>query len=83
MKTLQERFNLQIAIIDKALADIAAGKIVNLGKMDDEVAALCREVESAGSETAHAMKAVLGTMITKLDELGERLTEFQARMQGK
>lgn len=74
---MQDRFESLINRIETAIEDVDSGKSVDLGAMDREVAEACHTIERSDAQTAHALKPVMGRMITKLDELADSLKRHQ------
>lgn len=80
---LQEQFDELIETIRDASDGVAAGRIPDLKNLEGRVAKLCAAVTKAGPQTAQAMKAPMGEMIMRLDELAQDLMDFQERMKSK
>ncbi len=76
---LKRRFEDLIEYIHKANEDVIGDRVCELTKLDETVAALCRDVGSAEPAVAKDVQPLMAEMISKLDELARNLTEFQQR----
>ncbi len=68
-------------MIEQAQRDLNAGKLADLGDMDKNVTALCREIEISPPEIATEMKPLIAQMISGLDELAIALSTYQTQLQ--
>lgn len=82
LEEFNERFTALIGVIDNALAAIEGGTMPDLGTLDSDVAALCREVEKADAALAQGVQPLMAEMIGKLDQLAQGLMEYQQKTEG-
>lgn len=71
------RLNELSDFIDEAQAKLNDGEVVNLTHLDDEVATLCEQALALPPQEAAQVQPVMGDMISKLEQLGASLKEFQ------
>lgn len=80
---LKERCHNLVLFIEEANDKIRIGEVMDLTNLEQNVSALCLEIESADPGIAVAMKEDMARMITKLDELAAGLTAFQQQQAEK
>ena len=77
------RLNELSDFIDEANAKLDDGEVVNLTHLDDEVATLCEQTLSLPPQEAAQIQPAMADMISKLEELGTALKEFQESLKSK
>lgn len=76
---LQELANF----IEESQVKLQQGEVVNLSHLDDEVGQLCDQALKLKPEEAVKIQPTMADMISKLEELGVALQDFQANMKAK
>lgn len=81
--TLKKRFEDLIKFITESTDMVQNNAMPELGDLDANVTALCKDVEGADPEVAKEIQPLMGEMITKLDTLENELKSFHDRTGGK
>ncbi len=63
--------------IEKARDKLQTGEVVDLAHLDDEVSQLCAATLGLKAEDAIQVQPVMADMISKLEEMGIALKDFQ------
>ena len=66
--------------ITEALARLEDGEVLNLNHLDDEVEALCEKSMALPPAEAAKIQEPMSQMISKLEELGVALKDFQSNL---
>ena len=66
--------------ITEALARLEDGEVLNLSHLDDEVEALCEKSMALPPAEAAKIQEPMSQMISKLEELGVALKDFQSNL---
>ena len=69
--------------IEDAQNKLRDGEVLNLSHLDAEVAQLCEETLTLPPQDALKIQPIMGTIISKLEELGVALKDFQTNLQNK
>jgi hypothetical protein len=69
--------------IEEAQIKLQQGEIINLSHLDGEVAELCNEILQLPPQDATQVQPIMGNMISKLEELGLALKDFQSNLKNK
>ncbi|HPD82386.1 MAG: hypothetical protein R3D88_02295 [Alphaproteobacteria bacterium] len=69
--------------IEEAQDKLREGEVLNLSHLDEEVARLCEETLTLPPQDAARVQPIMGTMISKLEELGMALKDFQTNLQNR
>ncbi len=80
MKSVQDSLQDMILLIETAENDVRDGKVVRLSGLEDDVAALCRRIESGPRAEARACEELLLQVISRLETLAHELELFKARL---
>lgn len=71
------------SFIEEAQSELADGKVINLSHLDDEVSELCEKTLRLPPQEAQQVQPVMGTMISRLEELSVALQDFQKNLKNK
>ena len=71
------RLNELTDFIEEAQAKLESGEVMNMAHLDDEIAALCDQTVALPPQEAAQIQPIMGNMISKLEQLGISLKEFQ------
>lgn len=66
--------------ITEALARLEDGEVLNLSHLDNEVEALCEKAMELPPAEATKVQEPMSQMISKLEELGVALKDFQSNL---
>lgn len=80
-ETLEKNLQEQIDLIEEAIAKTQRDEIVDLGTMDDQVAAICKDAVRLEAQAAKHLEGKMGEMIAALEMLESELKDFQQRAQ--
>jgi chaperonin cofactor prefoldin len=80
---LKERIQKQIETIEAATESVRNGKIPDMGAIDRETGALCREILRQPAKEAQALQDELEHVISRLDSLEAELRDARQRLEGK
>lgn len=69
--------------IENAQVKLQEGEVINLSHLDGEVAQLCEETLQLLPEEATRVQPVMSNMISRLEELGLALKDFQSNLKNK
>ena len=69
--------------IEDAQERLKKGEILNLSHLDGDVAELCEQTLQLSPVDAGRVQPIMGSMITKLEELGLALKDFQSHLKNK
>lgn len=83
VEDIKERLQSLTNFVAEAQDRIDAGEMVNLSRLDDEVATLCDETLALPPEQAAEVQPVMGEMISKLEILSNSLREYKDNMNKK
>lgn len=78
---LESQLDDMSSFLDKAIDDVGNMKSISLGKMEQQIHDLCKKIESSDPAIAHAMKPGMADIISKLDELAQRLDEYKSKIE--
>lgn len=73
----KQELQAQIDKIDEAIAALPDGEIGNLQELDRNVSDLCNRLENAPRETAQESEPLMSRMISRLEELEQKLRAHQ------
>ncbi len=79
IESLTQRLNDMIDFVDQARDRVDGGDLVDLGDLDGQVGTLCSDIESSDPQTAMEVAALMGKMISALEDLARALRDFQDR----
>lgn len=77
---IAQRLQELTEFIVNAQAQLKNGEVVNLSHLDDEVGQLCDETLKLKPEEAVRVQPIMADMISKLEELGLALKDFQSNL---
>ncbi len=80
---IAQRLQELSSFIESAQQQLQKGEVVNLSHVDAEVAQLCDQTLKLKAEEAVQIQPVMAEMISKLEELGVALKDFQTHMKAK
>ena len=80
---ISQRLQKLASFIEESQAKLQQGEVVNLSHLDDEVGELCDQALKLKPEDAVKIQPIMADMISKLEELGVALQDFQANMKAK
>lgn len=83
VEQISNRLQELVSFIENAQEQLSGGQVVNLSHLDDEVAEICEHTLQLKPEEAAQIQPVMADMITKLEELGIALQQFQANLKDK
>ena len=72
-----------VSFIENAHEQLSSGTVVDLSRLDDEVARICEETLQLSPEEANNVQPAMAEMISKLEALGVALKEFQDGLRNK
>lgn len=75
-----KKLNDITAFIEGAQQKLSEGEVINLTHLDGEVETLCQETLTLAPQEAAQVQPVMGNMISKLEELGLALKDFQSNL---
>ncbi len=76
---LEARLQSLIDRIDGAITKTRQNQLIDISFMDQDVAALCREIIESDREEAKALEPRMIDVINRLDELAEEIKHYQDR----
>lgn len=71
------------AFIETAEIQLSKGEVVNLSHLDSEVDELCNQATNLPPADIAKVQPVMATMISKLEQLGLALKDFQADLKSR
>lgn len=71
------------AFIEDAQERLKKGEVLNLSHLDGDVAELCEQTLQLSPSDAGRIQPLMGNMITKLEELGLALKDFQNHLKNR
>lgn len=74
---LKQRFEGLIEFISDTNDKIQDGTMTELENLDQDVMALCQDVENSTPEIAKKMQPLMAKVISSLDELAQNITTYQ------
>lgn len=69
--------------IEDAKTKLQGGEVVHLSHLDGEVEQLCQQTLKLPPAEAMRVQPIMGNMISKLEELGLALKDFQTSLKGQ
>lgn len=66
--------------IEQAQIKLQQGEVIDLTHLDGEVAQLCNDTLQLPPADAQRIQPIMGNMISKLEELGTALQDFQTNL---
>lgn len=78
-----DRLTQLTTFIETANMQLAKGEVVNLSHLDSEVDDLCNQTTSLPPTDIVKVQPVMANMISKLEELGLALKDFQAELKSR
>lgn len=80
---IKQKLDAMTAFIEEALEKLQKGEVLNLAHLDQEVSVLCEETLSLPPQEAQKIQPVMAHMISRLEELGVALKDFQNNLKEK
>ncbi len=77
---IKQKLEQIILFIEEAQKKLQEGEVINLSHLDGEVEALCQQTLQLPPSDAIEVQPIMGNMITKLEELGVALKDFQSNL---
>lgn len=71
------------SFIEDAQTKLNKGEVVNLSHLDGEVEQICEQALKLKPELALKVQPIMATMISRLEELGLALKDFQSNLKPK
>ena len=81
VQNLRSRFDGLITLIESAHQNIESDVLIKLSTLDQDVDALCKDVENSEPKVARDVQPLMAELITKLDGFAQGLIAYQQRMQ--
>lgn len=81
VQNLRSRFDGLITLIEKAHQNIESDILMKLSTLDQDVNALCEDVEKSEPKVARDVQPLMAELITKLDGFAQGLIAYQQRIQ--
>lgn len=77
----KRRFDALSDYIEKTQAAVSKGVLGDLTTLDNQVLALCKDVESTGGQAAKDAQPLIADMIRQLDDLAAALQAYKAQQE--
>lgn len=75
--SLPARIEALIRTIEEAIRQVENGDLIDLGDMDDEVAAVCEAAQEPAPEETEEVDDKMDVMIRRLEDLSSALENFE------
>jgi len=78
---LQSRIEKMVAFVEAADSAVQQDELKDLGDLDNDITALCNDVEQADPEIAAGLQPDMAILIARLDTLARHIKAFQTRQE--